>query len=583
MINRTLLFLSVSAVMLFAAPRQGASAEPVHHWMLDARHHASDQFKPVRGTWSAYPRVAATFRKPSGAFQLDGKDNWCVVGKGPQQSILPGDLPGKAIGIEAWVYVDRLQDWDGILTAIQDNGDFERGWMLGIHNQSFCFGLVSTTVKRLTYLDASEPIEPGNWYHVAATYDGTRMRLYVDGRQLAESTAQKGDILYPPKTFLALGSYHDSDEQHPFKGAIASVAVYDQAVEASEFKSHYQQQRALYESEHPVAEEIAGWPTYMRDNRRSGTTPEKLELPLHCQWEYHSHLAPDPAWPPPAPQNFWGKKFNLRARVIFDRAYHLVSDGSSVFFGSSADGQVVSLDIITGQPRWQYDTAGPVRLAPTLHNGLLYVGSDDGHLYCLDTNSGQKKWRYLAAPSDRMIPGNNRIISAWPIRTGALLDRGVLRIGSGLFPMQGTYQHSVDPESGKRLASGSLDFSPQGYMQRRGTRLMVAQGRAPQAAMGALARAPKQEPQPQPPSEDVVFTGITAGGTHFLATDAGIMALDRQGNELWKTEVEGNCYSLAVAGGRLLALRAKRVGGVPSSLDMGAQSVARRSHSWFWR
>ncbi|MEE2989902.1 MAG: PQQ-binding-like beta-propeller repeat protein [Planctomycetota bacterium] len=554
MIKRTLLLLFATAVMLFAAPREGTGAEPVHRWILDADHHSNGRFQPTRGNWNAFPQAEPVFRQNTGGYQLDGETHFCVVGKEDQKPVVPGDLPTKALGIEAWVYIDRLEDWNGIASAIQDNGDFERGWMLGIRNQSFCFGLTSSTVQRLTYLDASEPIEPGNWYHVAASYDGARMRLYVDGRLSAESAAQKGPILYPPETLCVIGAYHDSNEHHPLKGAIASLAIYDQAPPVADFKSHYQEQRAVYEAEHPIAEVITGWPTYMRDNRRSGTTPEKLELPLHCQWEYHSHLAPRPAWPPPAPQNFWSETFNLRARVIFDRAFHLVSDGKAVFFGSSADNQVVSLDITTGTPRWRYLTAGPVRLAPTLQKDRLYVGSDDGHLYCRDTNRGKKKWRYLAAPSDRMIPGNNRIISAWPIRTGALLDRGVLRIGSGLFPTQGPYQHSVDPESGKRLASGSLDFSPQGYMQRRGTRLMVAQGRAPQAAMGALARAPKPEPTDRPGSgEKVVFSGITAGDTHFLATDDGLVAMDRRGNQLWKADLEGNCYSLAIVGGRLLA------------------------------
>ena len=548
------LLIIISAIASGPVLKQARTAEPVHRWVLDAAHFQEGHFQPVAGQLRAYPRTQPSFRAPSGALQLDGDKDWASVAKGPTLPVVPGDLPANALGIEAWVFVDRLQDWDGIASAIQDNGDFERGWMLGVRNQCFCFGVAGSTAKRLTYLDARDPIEPGNWYHVGATYDGARMRLYVDGRLAAESTAQKGPILYPPETMFSIGAYHDSNEHHSLKGAIASVSIYDEAIPVTDFRDHYQQLRRRYESERPFAEVIQGWPTYMRDNRRSGITPEKLPLPLYCQWVYKADLPPQPAWPPPAKQNFWSEKFNLKARVIFDRSFHIVSDGNSVFFGSSADDQVVSLDIHTGKPNWRFIAAGPVRLAPTLDENRLYVGSDDGHLYCLGADDGVEKWRFRAAPETRLIPGNNRIISSWPVRTGAVLDRGLIRIAAGLFPTQGTYQYTVDPATGEAQASGRIGFSPQGYMQRRGTRLMVSQGRAPAAAIGALARAPKPEPADAPTTNaDVVFAGITAGGVHFLSTPGGIVALDRLGNEIWQQEMEGTCYSLIVTNGRLLA------------------------------
>jgi outer membrane protein assembly factor BamB len=548
------MLLAICILIMTFCAAGGMAAEPVHRWMLDAAHHSNRQFRPTLGRLSAFAKSDPAFRPPIGAIQTGGAESWCTAGTQPDQFMVPGDLPAAALSIEAWVYIDRVQDWDGIASAIQDNGDYERGWWLGLRNDSFCFGIASSSTKQLTYMDASEPIEPGNWYHVAASYDGKTMQLVVDGRVLAESTAQKGPILYPPKTLLAIGAFYDDNEVHPLKGAIASLAIFDKAISASEFKGRYHQQRRPFEMDHPAVESITGWPTYMRDNRRSGTTPESLELPLACQWVYHSRLAPRPAWPAPAAQDFWREDFNLRARVIFDRAYHVISDGESVFFGSSADDQVVSLDIRNGKPRWRYITAGPVRLAPLLAKGKLYFGSDDGHLYCLDAESGIKQWRFRAAPGSRMVPGNGRIISAWPLRTGVLVDKETLRIAAGLFPTQGTYQYSLDPATGTSMAKGQLNFSPQGYMKRRGVRLMVAQGRAPPAAMGALALAAKPEPNERPTSsDDVVYAGITAGKTHFLATGKGIIAVDRLGKEIWQADLDGHCYSLAVAGNRLLA------------------------------
>ena len=47
---------------------------------------------------------------------------------------------------------------------------------------------------------------------------------------------------------------------------------------------------------------VAGWPTYMHDNSRSGLTSEPLPLPLTLAWVLHPGV--NPAWPPPAKQDF---------------------------------------------------------------------------------------------------------------------------------------------------------------------------------------------------------------------------------------------------------------------------------------
>jgi len=130
------------------------------------------------------------------ALELDGRSNhiaWTIEGTDTH-------LPKQASSFEAWVCIDGLQEWGGIVGAIQDNGDYERGWLLGYRNATFCFALASANKKRLTYLTAKDDFVMGAWYHVVGTYDGTPMRLFVDGSLVATSTEQSSDILYPPKT-----------------------------------------------------------------------------------------------------------------------------------------------------------------------------------------------------------------------------------------------------------------------------------------------------------------------------------------------------------------------------------------------
>ena len=50
-------------------------------------------------------------------------------------------LPKEEFSAEAWVTIDKPITWGGIITAMQDNGTFEKGWLLGYRDNKFCLGL----------------------------------------------------------------------------------------------------------------------------------------------------------------------------------------------------------------------------------------------------------------------------------------------------------------------------------------------------------------------------------------------------------------------------------------------------------
>ena len=61
-------------------------------------------------------------------------------------------LPKRDMTLEAWVRVDKSLEWGGIVGALQDNGEYEKGWLLGYRGNQFCFALNTEGSKRLTYL-----------------------------------------------------------------------------------------------------------------------------------------------------------------------------------------------------------------------------------------------------------------------------------------------------------------------------------------------------------------------------------------------------------------------------------------------
>ena len=223
-----------------------------------------------------------------------------------------------------------------------------------------------------------------------------------------------------------------------------------------------------------------GWPTYMHDAQRSGVTDEELALPLFEAWSQKPCGTPRPAWPAPATGSFWQGLDALQPRVTFDRAFAPVAVGDAVWLGSSSEDGIACLEAATGERRWFFRAQAPVRFAPTIAGDRLVFASDDGFVYGLDRHDGTLLWERRLAPAPTMIPGNGRLVSAWPVRTGPAVEDGIAYATAGLFPAQGTWGFALDVADGTVRWKATLpgDLSPQGYLLLSPTRLFVPNGRA---------------------------------------------------------------------------------------------------------
>ncbi len=217
-----------------------------------------------------------------------------------------------------------------------------------------------------------------------------------------------------------------------------------------------------------------------RDARRGGATTEELELPLTLHWVHRAPHAPVPAWGAPAGGSYWQRLETLAPRVTFDRAEHPVALDGRVFLASSSDDQVRCLDLATGAELWRFAAAGPVRLAPALTVDGVFFGSDDGHLYRLDPRDGTLVWKVRAAPGPRLVFGRGRLVSAWPVRTGVVVDGGRVFATAGIFPALGVEALALDADTGAEIWRAPIEagVSPQGYLVASAERLYVPNGRA---------------------------------------------------------------------------------------------------------
>jgi hypothetical protein len=224
------------------------------------------------------------------------------------------------------------------------------------------------------------------------------------------------------------------------------------------------------------------WPMWRYDAGRSGVSPHAVAEDLHLQWVRHY---------PPLQPAFWQVR---QERVQFDLGYEPVVSGQTLLVGSSRNDRITALDTRTGEERWRFYAEGPIRLAPVIQQGRVYVGSDDGFLYCLDATSGALLWRHRAAPSDRRVVGNGRLISVWPVRGGPVVADERVFLASGVWPFEGVFVWGLEAATGQPVwvndRCGALYLehphaamafggpSPHGYLLVRGNAVIVPSARA---------------------------------------------------------------------------------------------------------
>lgn len=244
----------ISRAFMAAGPGRGPSA----HWIFDPAKLADSQVPDQAGQLNAKLIGGPTFlSSPAAALHLRKPTERVVV-----QARCPGDapfLPRAAVSVTACVRLDARQRWGGILGVMQHNGDFQRGFVLGHEDYQFTFALAGRNQAKLTYLVGATEYELGRWYHVAATYDGRHMRLFVNGKSDGVSKEQAGPILYAPHAPFVIGRYQDDNEDVPLQGAIKEVRLYDRALDPEEIAAQFDADRMLAEtpSTQPLAFVVA--------------------------------------------------------------------------------------------------------------------------------------------------------------------------------------------------------------------------------------------------------------------------------------------------------------------------------------
>ncbi len=129
-----------------------------------------------------------------------------------------------AITVSCWFRANDLPEKE---TFLLSHGSWQSRWKLSITPDKYLRWTVNT-LNGISDLDATIPLQTDSFYHVAVTYDGSILALYLGG-QLHSYKALTGKIRTTAVPFL-MGQMLPGETTYNFKGVIDEVKIYDYAL-----------------------------------------------------------------------------------------------------------------------------------------------------------------------------------------------------------------------------------------------------------------------------------------------------------------------------------------------------------------
>lgn len=138
--------------------------------------------------------------------------------------------PDDSFTVATWCSIHEGTRYGGLIAVHEDNGGFEKGWLLGYDDSHFYVTLSTEKTNdgdgKLVLLRSRQAYQKNAFYHLAATYDGKELSLFVNGKKDNATQAVGGKILYPENPRISVAGYLDQDENHPLSGELISAELY---------------------------------------------------------------------------------------------------------------------------------------------------------------------------------------------------------------------------------------------------------------------------------------------------------------------------------------------------------------------
>jgi hypothetical protein len=171
--------------------------------------------------------------------------------------------PTIAMTVEAWIYREDASRCETIVGR-----NYQRSYWFGV-----CGGALRFYRSGGVSADADVSIGDGNWVHVAAAYDGTTVKFYLDGLPVGEKPLSNTALQYTEP--LSLGA---DVTGYPFAGHLDEVRIWSEARSQSQIQQNLYRELTGAESDLILHQPFGGSTSPARASV-FGILPRELTIP----------------------------------------------------------------------------------------------------------------------------------------------------------------------------------------------------------------------------------------------------------------------------------------------------------------
>jgi hypothetical protein len=169
------------------------------------------------------------------AYYFDGVGDYIDVGE--------IDLSGQSsFSISAWIKLRALGAFQPIVTKAKVWSDYSEYKLVIMHTNKlgFWFATANTAEGYLTPIYSATAFSTGIWYHVAGTYDGDAIRMYINGELDENCPIPRTGSPYDNRHNTWIGNCKPGRKSMTgFNGSIDEVSIFDRALSADEIRLLY--------------------------------------------------------------------------------------------------------------------------------------------------------------------------------------------------------------------------------------------------------------------------------------------------------------------------------------------------------
>lgn len=160
---------------------------------------------------------------------FDGGSDYADCGSDPSVQITSN------ISIDAWVKPasNANGDFDYIASKLVHASNRE-GYALGLWSDNRVAFIVGQSWSNWNMVLSSQALQKDQWYHVAGTYDGANIKIYING--VGDGTQPYNGGIWDSQTSFLIGKRSDGS---PYDGTIDELRLWNRALSPTEVKTAY--------------------------------------------------------------------------------------------------------------------------------------------------------------------------------------------------------------------------------------------------------------------------------------------------------------------------------------------------------